>query len=257
MAKLKETWVGQVRGDLSTTIKQILKKQERMEQVLAKLLEGQDKMLELEFQSVGKWRRQKFEIQESQNEEWADRKEVEPELGKIRDSSSEQMAAMDGRIMQKQKATYKTLARISEEQIRKMEKEGSGTNGHMECQEFNCDEKKQEDKRKEEGPINFRNQENENKGGNGICRGLDLPKFDGKDPVCWLKKVEKCFTIYQLSEEEKREATVVVLEGEALLWYQWEDLRKSIKNWQELKSWILRNFSRLEEGDLDEHWESI
>ena len=66
-------------------------------------------------------------------------------------------------------------------------------------------------------------------------------------------KAEKCFTIYKLSEEKKKEAAVIVLEGEALLWYQWKDLRKSTKNWQELKSWILRYFRRLEERDFDEH----
>ena len=98
--------------------------------------------------------------------------------------------------------------------MRMLEKEGTRSYGHIGSQQFNCDQRKQEGKRKEEETFNFSNKEKGNKGGNWMCKRLDLPKFNGKDPVGWLMKAKECFTIYQLSKKEKKEAAVVVLEGD-------------------------------------------
>lgn len=57
-------------------------------------------------------------------------------------------------------------------------------------------------------------------GGNWRYRKLDLPVFEGNNPDGWILRAERYFSFYRLNEEEKLEAAVVGLDGEALLWYQ-------------------------------------
>ncbi|XP_074323394.1 uncharacterized protein LOC141660315 [Apium graveolens] len=56
-------------------------------------------------------------------------------------------------------------------------------------------------------------------------RKLDMALFDGSDPDGWIMRVERYFNFYRLSEEERLEAVVVALEGDALHWFQWEPKR--------------------------------
>ena len=50
------------------------------------------------------------------------------------------------------------------------------------------------------------------------------------------------------------EAAVVSFEGEAFMWYQWEDQKAPLNNWLDLKSLILKHFRPLDEGDMYEQW---
>ena len=59
---------------------------------------------------------------------------------------------------------------------------------------------------------------------------------------------------YRMSEEEKVEATVLSLEEEAFMWYQFEDDRLPLTDWQEIKALILKYFRPGEDGDLFEQW---
>lgn len=107
-------------------------------------------------------------------------------------------------------------------------------------------------RREVDEPFNFPNQELENNEENGKMGRMDLPRFNGEDPDGWLMEAEKHFTLYTLSEEEKKEVAAVFLDGEALLWYQWEHQRSSIKDWQGLKSLLLRKFKPIDVGNLYE-----
>ncbi|KAL4571571.1 hypothetical protein LXL04_018332 [Taraxacum kok-saghyz] len=62
-------------------------------------------------------------------------------------------------------------------------------------------------------------------GTNWRYRKLDMPLFDGSHPDGWILRAERYFSFYKLSEADKVEAAVVALEGDALLWFQWEYLR--------------------------------
>lgn len=50
------------------------------------------------------------------------------------------------------------------------------------------------------------------------------------------------------------EAAVVSLDGDALLWYQWEHGRRPIHRWEELKGMLLRQFRPTSAGSLHEQW---
>lgn len=59
----------------------------------------------------------------------------------------------------------------------------------------------------------------------------------------WMLGLSKtCFEFYRLVEEEKIEATVVAMEGDALRWFRWENQRKLMKGWIDLKKRALHEF---------------
>lgn len=58
-------------------------------------------------------------------------------------------------------------------------------------------------------------------------------------------------------EEEKIEAAVVSFEGDALLWYLWEDRRRPIRRWEEMKAMVLRQFRPALAGSLHEQWLAV
>lgn len=84
-----------------------------------------------------------------------------------------------------------------------------------------------------------------------------MPLFDGKDPDGWILRVERYFNFYQLNEEERMEAAIVGMEGEALSWYQWEHRRRPIRVWMELKDLLLKQFRPANAGSLYEQWLAV
>lgn len=83
---------------------------------------------------------------------------------------------------------------------------------------------------------------------------MDLPIFSGTNPDGWILRAERFFHFYRLSEEEQVEAAVVSMDGDALLWYQWENRRRPISRWSEMKALLLRQFRGTEMGSLHEQW---
>ena len=89
---------------------------------------------------------------------------------------------------------------------------------------------------------------------NWKMRKLDLPLFDGTNPDGWILRAERFFHFYRLGEEDQLEAAIVALEGDALLWYQWERQRHAVPSWDALKKLILRRFRSTATGTLHEQW---
>ncbi|CAO2813620.1 unnamed protein product [Amaranthus hypochondriacus] len=81
--------------------------------------------------------------------------------------------------------------------------------------------------------------------------------FNGENPDSWIRKVEKYFSFYQLGEREKLEAAAVSFEGEAEIWFDWEEQNENIRNWQDLKYLILSRFRPWDEGEMCEQWLSV
>lgn len=55
----------------------------------------------------------------------------------------------------------------------------------------------------------------------------DLPIFNGENPDGWIYKAEWYFAFYRLDKIKKINAS----EGDALLWFWWENQRSSVTRW--------------------------
>lgn len=82
-----------------------------------------------------------------------------------------------------------------------------------------------------------------NTGGSNLrCRKLEMPWFNGNNSDGWINEAERYFFFYKLPENDKLEAAVMALDGDALLFYEWEHRRRPIRDWEELKGLIRRQY---------------
>ncbi|KAF8398742.1 hypothetical protein HHK36_014600 [Tetracentron sinense] len=81
-----------------------------------------------------------------------------------------------------------------------------------------------------------------------------MPLFDGSNLDGWILMAERYFAFNRFSNEEKLEAAIVAFEGDALLWYQWENKKRSIVFWEEMKILLLKQFRSTQDGSLHEQW---
>ncbi|CAI9278217.1 unnamed protein product [Lactuca saligna] len=78
---------------------------------------------------------------------------------------------------------------------------------------------------------------------------LEMLLFNGTNADEWISYVERSFYMYE--DEEMLKVVVRSLEGDALLFYEWEHRRRSIRDWEELKGLIRRRFKS--SNDAAEH----
>ncbi|KAH9762992.1 hypothetical protein KPL70_001020 [Citrus sinensis] len=81
-----------------------------------------------------------------------------------------------------------------------------------------------------------------------------MPLFDGSNLDGWILKAERYFSVNRLSNEEKLEAAIIAFEGDALLWYQWENRKRSIVVWEEMRVLILKQFRVIQASSLYKQW---
>ena len=78
--------------------------------------------------------------------------------------------------------------------------------------------------------------------------------FEGGNLEGWVFRVEKLFSIHRLTKMEKLDMATLSFDGEALAWFQWEDQRRSLSSWANLKSRLLDCFGMTQEGSLCERF---
>nr|KYP71924.1 hypothetical protein KK1_011204 [Cajanus cajan] len=61
---------------------------------------------------------------------------------------------------------------------------------------------------------------------------LDLPRFDGTEPVSWIFKIKQFFDYHQTPEEQRLRMVSFALEGEALTWFQWVHANNMMTTWE-------------------------
>ncbi|KAJ1434421.1 Retrotransposon gag domain [Sesbania bispinosa] len=71
---------------------------------------------------------------------------------------------------------------------------------------------------------------------------METPMFTGDDTCSWLVRVERYFKLNSVLEDEKLDAVLVALEGQALNWYQWWEEQAVVRSWEGFKTAVLRRF---------------
>ena len=60
-------------------------------------------------------------------------------------------------------------------------------------------------------------------------RRLELPIFDNANHDKWVFCAKRFFDVNLMPENERLEAAILSMEGEAIAWFQWEDGRRLIR----------------------------
>ena len=50
---------------------------------------------------------------------------------------------------------------------------------------------------------------------------VDMHKFDGKDPLTWINKMENFFEVHQIPDGQKIMMASLYLEPDQFIWYRW------------------------------------
>lgn len=60
---------------------------------------------------------------------------------------------------------------------------------------------------------------------------LDIPRFDGKDPLSWIFKINQFFEFHRTPEDQRLRLASFYMEGEALTWFQWMHANRQLLTW--------------------------
>jgi len=60
---------------------------------------------------------------------------------------------------------------------------------------------------------------------------LELPRFDGSDPLGWIFKIKQFFEFHNIPEDQRLRLASFYMEGEALTWYQWMHSNNQLLSW--------------------------
>lgn len=73
-------------------------------------------------------------------------------------------------------------------------------------------------------------------------RKLEISIFSGDDALGWTQRLERYFSLREVSEDERMQATVVALEGRVLSLFQWWERCNSSPTWESFKLAVVRRF---------------
>lgn len=79
---------------------------------------------------------------------------------------------------------------------------------------------------------------------NDECRSwatkVEMPSFEGHDPLGWIARAEKFFEVQQVKPAEKVQMAFICMEGSAVHWFRF--LRKKMPSltWEELTSALIQ-----------------
>jgi hypothetical protein len=71
------------------------------------------------------------------------------------------------------------------------------------------------------GPPGFQPQPNEIFHAPTTTIKMDIPRFDGTDPMGWIFKINQFFYFHLTPEDQRLRIAEFYMEGEALTWFQW------------------------------------
>ncbi|XP_077223428.1 uncharacterized protein LOC143857042 [Tasmannia lanceolata] len=61
---------------------------------------------------------------------------------------------------------------------------------------------------------------------------MDVPKFDGTDPIGWIFKIEQFFNYYTTLEDQRLSIISFHLDGPTLAWFQWAKANNLLHSWK-------------------------
>ncbi|XP_021635852.2 uncharacterized protein LOC110632058 isoform X1 [Hevea brasiliensis] len=76
-----------------------------------------------------------------------------------------------------------------------------------------------------------------------VTKKVEMPSFDGADPVGWVARTEQYFEIHGIQNELKVSLALVSMEGALLQWLQWLRQRNPQLTWEQLWQELMQRYS--------------
>ncbi|KAK1372370.1 hypothetical protein POM88_028563 [Heracleum sosnowskyi] len=86
---------------------------------------------------------------------------------------------------------------------------------------------------------------------------LEIPNFSGEDPRSWIRKCDKFFLLYQVSDSLKVELVEMYLDGKVDVWYQSYKLLNGMVSWNEFCESLIKRFGRSGGLDVQEEFNKL
>lgn len=72
---------------------------------------------------------------------------------------------------------------------------------------------------------------------------VELPSFEGSDPLDWVARIEKFFEVQQVKSSVKPRLAFISMEGNTVHWFQYWRQKAKNPSWEEFVTTLLRRFS--------------
>lgn len=76
-----------------------------------------------------------------------------------------------------------------------------------------------------------------------VSKKIEMPNFDGSDPVGWIVRAKQLFEIQNIFEEHKISLALVSMEGAPLHWLGWLRQRNPQLIWDQLRRELMQRYS--------------
>ena len=86
---------------------------------------------------------------------------------------------------------------------------------------------------------------------------VELPTFEGHDPLGWLARAEKFFEVQQVKPLERLRLAFISMEGNAIRWFQYWRLKFKNLSWKEFADALIRRFGGNRRGPIYERLASL
>lgn len=88
----------------------------------------------------------------------------------------------------------------------------------------------------------------------GWMKRVELPSFEGRDPIGWISRAEKFFEVQEVSPRERIKLAFISMEGGANHWFSFWRKKTKTPTWEELKEALMRRFGGRDRSSYMKNW---
>lgn len=71
---------------------------------------------------------------------------------------------------------------------------------------------------------------------------MDLPSFEGTNPLAWLAQAEQYSLVHKTATEQKVQLALIAMSGNAMFWAQWVLRRAALISWTDFSKELVARF---------------
>lgn len=86
---------------------------------------------------------------------------------------------------------------------------------------------------------------------------MELPSFEGVDPLGWIARAATFFEVQRVKSSKKLLLAFISMEGDAVHWFQFWQQKSKHHTWEDFTAALIRRFGGLGRGSVFEKLASL